>query len=45
MTWAWYNLLACSIVSFFAVGAGFYEIMLTVPRVWGHPPVPSASTR
>lgn len=27
----WYNLLACSIVSFFIVGAGFYEIMLAVP--------------
>ncbi|QEY33314.1 DUF2231 domain-containing protein [Synechococcus sp. RSCCF101] len=27
----WYNLLACSAVSFFTVGAGFYEIMLAVP--------------
>jgi uncharacterized membrane protein len=27
----WYNLLACSIVSFLTVAAGFYEILLAVP--------------
>jgi len=27
----WYNLLACSIVSFFTVGAGFYEMLLAEP--------------
>ena len=27
----WYNLLACSIVTFFTVGAGFYEILLAEP--------------
>ena len=27
----WYNLLACAIVSFFTVGAGFFEMLLAVP--------------
>ena len=27
----WYNLLACSLISFFTVGAGFYEMLLAVP--------------
>lgn len=27
----WYNLLACSIVTFFTVGAGFYEMLLAEP--------------
>jgi uncharacterized membrane protein len=27
----WYNLLACAIVSFFTVAAGFFEILLAVP--------------
>jgi uncharacterized membrane protein len=27
----WYNLLACSAVSFFTVAAGFYEMLLAVP--------------
>jgi len=27
----WYNLLACSIVSFFTVAAGFYEMLLAEP--------------
>jgi uncharacterized membrane protein len=27
----WYNLLACAIVSFLTVAAGFYEILLAVP--------------
>ncbi len=27
----WYNLLACAIVSFFTVGAGFYEMLLAEP--------------
>lgn len=27
----WYNLLACSVVSFFTVTAGFYEMQLAVP--------------
>lgn len=27
----WYNLLACSIVTFFTVAAGFYEMLLAVP--------------
>jgi uncharacterized membrane protein len=27
----WYNLLACAIVSFFTVAAGFYEMLLAVP--------------
>lgn len=27
----WYNLLACSVVSFFTVAAGFYEILLAEP--------------
>ncbi len=27
----WYNLLACSIVSFFTVAAGFYELLLAEP--------------
>lgn len=36
----WYNLLACAIVTFFTVGAGFFEIMLANPPVnmksaWG----------
>jgi uncharacterized membrane protein len=36
----WYNLLACAIVTFFTVGAGFFEIMLANPpadvkSAWG----------
>ena len=36
----WYNMLAASIISFFTVAAGFYEIMLATPSaelksVWG----------
>ena len=27
----WYNLLACAIVSFFTVAAGFFEMLLAVP--------------
>jgi uncharacterized membrane protein len=27
----WYNLLACAIVTFFTVAAGFYEMLLAVP--------------
>lgn len=27
----WYNVLACSIVTFFTVAAGFYEMLLAVP--------------
>lgn len=27
----WYNLLACSLITFFTVAAGFYEILLAVP--------------
>jgi uncharacterized membrane protein len=27
----WYNLLACAVVSFFTVAAGFFEMMLAVP--------------
>ena len=27
----WYNLLACSIVTFFTVAAGFFEMLLAVP--------------
>ena len=27
----WYNLLACCVVSFFTVAAGFYEMLLAVP--------------
>ena len=27
----WYNLLACSLVSFFTVAAGFYEMLLAEP--------------
>ena len=27
----WYNLVACAIVSFFTVAAGFYEMLLAVP--------------
>jgi uncharacterized membrane protein len=27
----WYNLLACAILSFFTVAAGFYEMLLAVP--------------
>lgn len=27
----WYNLLACAVVSFFTVAAGFYEMLLAVP--------------
>jgi len=27
----WYNLLACAVVSFFTVGAGFYEMLLAQP--------------
>jgi uncharacterized membrane protein len=27
----WYNLLTCAIVSFFTVGAGFYEMLLAEP--------------
>ncbi len=27
----WYNLLVCSIITFFTVAAGFYEILLAVP--------------
>lgn len=27
----WYNLVACSGISFFTVGAGFYEMLLAVP--------------
>lgn len=27
----WYNLLACSVVTFFTVAAGFYEMLLAVP--------------
>ena len=27
----WYNLLACSSISFFTVAAGFYEMLLAVP--------------
>jgi uncharacterized membrane protein len=27
----WYNLLACSIVTFFTVAVGFYEMLLAVP--------------
>jgi uncharacterized membrane protein len=36
----WYNMIAASIVTFFTVGAGFYEILLAVPdekvtSAWG----------
>jgi len=36
----WYNMVAASIVTFFTVGAGFYEILLAVPdekvtSAWG----------
>ena len=36
----WYNMLAAAIITFFTVGAGFYEIMLAAPpatiqSVWG----------
>jgi len=27
----WYNVLACSIITFFTVAAGFYEMLLAVP--------------
>ena len=27
----WYNLLACSVISFFTVAAGFYEMLTAVP--------------
>lgn len=27
----WYNLLACAVVTFFTVAAGFYEMLLAVP--------------
>jgi uncharacterized membrane protein len=27
----WYNLLACAVISFFTVAAGFYEMLLAVP--------------
>jgi len=27
----WYNVLACSLISFFTVAAGFYEMLLAVP--------------
>jgi uncharacterized membrane protein len=27
----WYNLLACSVITFFTVAAGFYEMLLAVP--------------
>ncbi|MEN9877805.1 MAG: hypothetical protein RLZZ158_844 [Cyanobacteriota bacterium] len=27
----WYNLLACGVISFFTVGAGFYEMLTAVP--------------
>ncbi|MEH2044348.1 DUF2231 domain-containing protein [Nostoc sp.] len=36
----WYNILACSIITFFTVGAGFYEMLLATPpadmkSAWG----------
>lgn len=36
----WYNMLACAIITFFTVAAGFYEIMLAQPSAeiksaWG----------
>ena len=27
----WYNVLACSVITFFTVAAGFYEMLLAVP--------------
>jgi uncharacterized membrane protein len=36
----WYNLLVCSIITFFTVAAGFYEILLAFP--WPGSPAASA---